>query len=709
MSTRAMPGAWRARCAAAALCALVAWSGQGRALAPAEDAPLEPDGVAVEPDDACTADGDAADCAPAAAAADLEIAPMESAERIVDYRSRIAVAADGGLTVTETIAVVAAGEEIKRGIYRDFPTMYAQELQLDELPSLPIVRREVPFEVVAVQRDGHPEPYHTEQQDNGVRVYIGDPDVTLPPGPYTYTLTYTTARQLGFFDDHDELYWNVTGNGWSFPIDRASARVVLPAGIPREQMRLEGYTGRQGSTERHLTSAIDPGSGDLEFTTTAPLDSHEGLTIVAAFPKRFFREPSPQEQRAALLSANPILVIGPVGLLLVILYYAGAWIVVGRDPTRGTIIPLFEPPLGLDAAGLRYVSGMAYDERCFTAALVGIAVKGWARISDDDGTYTVSKAGERHTPLGPAERRVNSALLSDASIELKQKNHSKIRAAIRSLREALKGEYDGKMFRANRNWLIPGVVLSVLVVLAAGFSGPFQSSFAFGFMMIWLTAWTFACFHLVSRVWSSWRDFLRPGAGVFDRIGSGLLSIIATAFAIPFLFGEAFGLIMMVHATSLLMVPVLLGMVGLNFLFYYLLRQPTLAGRRVMDQIDGFKMYLTTAEGAELAQAAPAKTPQLYERLLPYAIALEVENEWAEQFSSVLEKAAAGGDGQGYQPRWFSGSSFNHFGATHFASAFSSSLGTSIASSSVAPGSSSGSSGGGSSGGGGGGGGGGGW
>ena len=338
-----------------------------------------------------------------------------------------------------------------------------------------------------------------------------------------------------------------------------------------------------------------------------------------------------------------------------------------------------------------------------------MAVKGWARISDAHGTYTLSSWGARHTPLGAAERRVHTALLSGQSIELEQKNHSKIRAAISALREALQREYDGKMFRANRRWVVPGIVLSALGILAAGFSGPFNSSFSFGFILLWLTGWTFACFHLGTMMWRSWRAALSPGPGTFDRIGSGLVAAFTTAFAIPFFAGETFGLFVMVQSTSLLMAPVLVLMVGLNFLFYYLLKQPTLAGRKIMDQIEGFRMYLTTAEAAELAQAAPAKTPQLYERLLPYAIALGVENEWANQFSTVLQSAAQGGDGNGYQPAWYSGTAFDHFGATAFGSALSTSLSTTIASSSTAPGSSSGSSGGGSSGGGGGGGGGGGW
>src|SRR5262249_10259019 len=151
----------------------------------------------------------------------------------------------------------------------------------------------------------------------------------------------------------------------------------------------------------------------------------------------------------------------------------------------------------------------------------------------------------------------------------------------------------------------------------------------------------------------SWRTLLRPGTRAFERIGSGVVTLFTTAFAIPFFFGEAFGLFALVQSTSLLMAPLLLGVGGLNFVFYYLLKQPTLAGRKLMDQIDGFKMYLTTAEGAELAHATPQKTPQLYERLLPYAIAFGVENEWAHQFAGVLQDAAQGSDGNGYRPAWY--------------------------------------------------------
>ncbi|MGH9509820.1 MAG: DUF2207 domain-containing protein, partial [Terriglobales bacterium] len=162
-------------------------------------------------------------------------------ERILDYHSDITVHADGSMDVRETIKVRARGEQIKRGIYREFPTRYKDRLGNPY---------RVGFEVVEVLRDGRPDAWHTKDRENGVAVYIGREDVFLRPGEYTYTIAYRTNRQLGFFPDHDELYWNVTGNGWDFFIDQASATVSLPQRVSSSSLRLEGYTGPQGAQGR---------------------------------------------------------------------------------------------------------------------------------------------------------------------------------------------------------------------------------------------------------------------------------------------------------------------------------------------------------------------------------------------------------------------------------------------------------------------------
>ena len=164
-----------------------------------------------------------------------------AAEYIESFHSDIEIRRNGDLHVTETIRAHAEGRAIRRGIFRDFPTRYTDARGRS---------MSVDFEVESVKRDGVSEPFRIKDRSNGQRVYIGDSKVYLSPGPYEYTLTYLTSRQLGFFADFDELYWNVTGTDWAFPINSASARVTLPGAATG--VELSGYTGPHGSVGKNL-------------------------------------------------------------------------------------------------------------------------------------------------------------------------------------------------------------------------------------------------------------------------------------------------------------------------------------------------------------------------------------------------------------------------------------------------------------------------
>jgi uncharacterized membrane protein len=145
----------------------------------------------------------------------------------------------------------------------------------------------------------------------------------------------------------------------------------------------------------------------------------------------------------------------------------------------------------------------------------------------------------------------------------------------------------------------------------------------------------------------------------------------------------------------------------LNIVFFFLLRRRTVEGRKLQDEIEGFKLFLSVTEKDRMNfHNPPGKTPELFEKFLPYALALGVEQNWAEQFSKVFEEMSK--TANGYHPAWYVGNDFNTLSAVGFATNFSGSFSHAISASSTAPGSSSGF-GGGFSGGGGGGGGGGGW
>lgn len=604
----------------------------------------------------------------------LVLSPALAAERILDFHSDITIDPDGSMVVRETLAVRAEGDNIRRGIYRDFPTRYRDRFGRETV---------VDFQVLAAARDGAPENWRTEALSNGVRVYLGRGDVFLSPGEYTYTLSYRTDRQLGFFDDHDELYWNVTGNGWDFPIDHASARVTLPGDAPAGE--LIAYTGPQGAQGGDWSARAD-GAGRAVFETTTSLRPREGLTIVVTWPKGYVREPTGMERVGWFLRDNRGALLGALGLAVVAGFYLVTWSRVGRDPLGGPVIPLYEPPAGISAAGARYLDRMGFDNRTFAAALISLAVKGYLSISEPSRlSYVLERnAGASEAGLSRGERALAKKLFDKGGrVALKKSNHQVVSAAIKALKTALEGEHQKIHFSNNRGYLVPGLALSAAALLGAGLPVA-QEPAAFLFLTVWLTGWSFGVFMLVAqRVW-----------------------VMVVAFG----FFEVMALGMYVMITSWAVAVLLLGLVGLNILFHHLLKAPTRAGRRLMDRIAGFRMYLSVAEGDRLRTLeGPERTPELYERYLPYAMALGVEQAWSERFAEVLAGAAAAE--HPYRPGWYRGTNWDGLHAGSFAAGLGAGVASAAASAATAPGSSSGSGGGGggSSGGGGGGGGGGGW
>jgi uncharacterized membrane protein YgcG len=619
-------------------------------------------------------------------------------EGIHSFDSRITVNSDGSMQVVETISVESAGVDMVHGIYRDFPTRYRDRAGN---------HYSVLFDIVKVRRDGNSEPYHTEELGNGVRVYFGSSTYELPPGPHTYQFTYRTNRQLGFFRDHDELYWNVTGNAWKFPIDAATATVFLPANVRNLVTDLEGYTGYEGEKGQAYTARRDEDSNPtFRAENLAP---GQGLSIVVTWPKGLIAEPTAAQKRAWFIADNKSLIFGVAGWIVVLLYYVMIWGMVGRDPARGTIVPLYEPPDNMSPAAMRFLERMGFDEKAFTAAIMGLAAKGYLTIEQDESrTYKLARrktASENN--LSADENSLARILFEDGSpLILKNKNHELLSRARKAVENNLHATLETTSFRTNARYLWPGIVMSILTIAAVVLmTGGSRTPVAL-FMSVWLTGWSFGVYMLVSSVVRAWKSVRTEGV-----LGVGQAGFL-TLFSIPFLIGECVGLGLMIWACGVAAAGIIAGAIGLNVLFHHLLKAPTLAGRALMDRVEGFKMFLTAVDADRLQTIArPDKTAQLFERFLPYAFALGVEHAWAQQFAQVLAQAASAGGsgGTSYSPSWYSGAALASFSATDFTSSFSSSFSSAISSSSAAPGSSSGSGGGGSSGGGGGGGGGGGW
>ncbi len=552
-------------------------------------------------------------------------------EHISRYDIEIDVAQDGSLLVTEHITVRAEGHRIRRGIYRDFPTRYR-----DRHGNRVVVE----FEVVGVERNGLPEPWFTENVSNGVRINTGNDDFLPVPADYTFTIRYRTTRQLGFFADHDELYWNAIGGGWVFPINAARVAVRLPEPIPAEQLRAEAYTGYRGATGTDYVAEIAR-PGEARWQTTRVLQPGENLTIVLSFPKGVIAEPSGARRALWLLTDNRGVLLALIALALLIVYCVREWRRVGRDPDRGIIIARYEPPAGHTPGSVRYISRMGYDVRCFSAEILALAVAGHLRIVREDRLFKDRWALERTrgtdaASLSESQRVLLESIFKNSdTVELKKSNAHRLSAAKMAQRRVLDRASDPRFFKRNGK--------SVGKAFLIGLGGAALAFWAAG--------------------------------------GSGLPAIIA--------------------------ICVLMGVTVVAFVA--LVQAPTAEGRKLMDEIEGFNLYLRVAERDELARmegpdAPPSLDAERYERLLPFAVALEVEEAWTDKFTLAVGAAAA--EQVTNNIAWYQGGAIGNLSS--FSQTLGSTLTSQIASASTPPGSSSGAGGGGSAGGGGGGGGGGG-
>jgi len=556
-------------------------------------------------------------------------------EHILAFDSEVAIAADGSLDVVETIAVQAEGAQIRRGIYRDFPTRYQDRNGLNH---------SVEFEVVSLLRDGKPEPYFSKAHSNGVRVNFGNDDLLPVPGAFSYVLRYRTRRQIGFFDAHDELYWNATGNGWDFRIERASARIRLPQAVPIAQLRADAYTGPTGSQTNATEVALSDGAARWE--TRAPLASGEGMTVVLRFPKGIVQAPTQSETLGWMLhdAKSPIAMVAT--WLAMLALYLWLWTRIGRDARGRSIIVQYEPPEGHSPAGLRYLRQSGYDSNCFSADVVALGVAGFLRIVCEPNQtgevwslQRLPSATDASTLPYPSQRKLAGSLFAadKTLLTLDSSTGRQVRQAVYEQFVALKTQYQPRYFRTNSVWSKVGLGFTVFFLFFSFFQTQGDKTILLiALVTTALMAATCGLFHFLLRQTTA------EGRALLDHI-EGLRRYLGVA---------------------------------------------------------------ERDELANLKSPAPQLNAEHYQAMLPYAMALDVEAAWTARFTaavgSVVATEAARSAG------WIGGKGFAGNSISQLGNSLSGSFSRQIASSATPPGSRSGGGGRGSSGGGGGGGGGGG-
>jgi len=607
----------------------------------------------------------------------------EAAEEIVSFHQNVAIQKNSDIKVKETIRINVENINIVHGIKRVFPT---------ERKDTQGRSRPIGFEVESVLLDGEPVDYSTDYDSSDAVVKIGSADAVIPCGEHEFTLCYTAKGEIGFFSDHDELYWNVTGNGWRFPIRAVSCDVQLPdMNFGEGFERIAFYTGRYG--EGNETGAALTKTNGVK--TTRGLAEGEGLTVVYGWKKGIVEEPP----LPVLDDPKTHTAVGILLFAVMLCWLLFAWNKWGKDPQK-TVIPLFSAPEGLSPAAVAYADTLKFKGKTtLSANIIDIAIKGGLTIEQSGGerklifktpvNYTLHKKETAPENLTQDEAKIYDRLFEMAdTVVLSQENAEIFIAAETAAKSSCKAQL-GKLYDSN------GKVFSVAALI-----------YAVGVALLWFKSGEefpvdmFACgmAGVVSFIMSS---FI-PSSPVAVKFGNFVVRILLQA--VITLFG-----VTVVWIFDNNIVPFLIFSVSLLAIT---LMRPLMSARNehgaeLYAAAEGLKLYMTTAEKERLEMLnPPEETPQLFEKLLPYAVALGVAKTWADRFSSVLEAAE-------YQPQWCYGG-----GMLWLPYNFTDSFGSSLYSAAVPPSSGQGQSfggdwgsgfGGGFSGGGGGGGGGSGW
>lgn len=517
----------------------------------------------------------------------------QASDNIDHFHSDVTILPNGQLNIIETIniyntvegvnyeytpdgekfTVEAISNDIKRGIVRYIPETYYWKNGLNQ--SIWVL-------IDSITRNGKNEPFKNERKEGSRVLYIGDPNNALDAGNHTYKIYYSSSNIIHFDKDYDELYLNVNGTGWTMPIDTVSCTIHLPQGA--SSISNACYTGAYGSTESKCTNVSDYEKGTVTFTTTTPLQKGQGLTILTSWPKGFVVKPSKGEFWFWTFFTN----FGPLFIFLVGIFLFVRAILIRvyvnyRQNRSGNVIPQFEPPQNLDPASMSFFLKKEHAAKNTIAALVDLAVYKYLAIEvekqGNNQYYKIAHPKEIYKGR-PANHHVfekEALLLKDEIISNTKGN------------EAM-GYFNNAVETYTSNFFFTQDPKSGLKTFK----------------------------YLKSKKYRTWfSKFLFYTALLL----SGALTIVHYQADVYTYTYFVIGLILTFLATF---------KIKLDF---HLL---TPEGFKLKDEINGFKLFLKTADEHRLDIVNRPDANLLLERYLPYAIALDCEMEWVEKFRDAI-------------------------------------------------------------------------
>ncbi|MDR3748954.1 MAG: DUF2207 domain-containing protein [Acidobacteriota bacterium] len=506
--------------------------------------------------------------------------------RLARFDARMVVAQDGTTEVTERLDVVFEG--VYHGIYRDIPIEY---------PGPHGSNYTLFLKVTAVtDGEGNRLKYESSTQNGSrhLKIYVpGAEDATR-----TVLISYSVRNAVRWFDDYDELYWNVTGNDWPVPIDEASATITFPANAAGS-LRAQAFTGVYSSQERNANVQVR-GNVVVLFSNN-PLSMREGLTADVYIPKGILSQPSKLTQTIWFLRSNAIVLL-PLWAFVVMFAF---WWIKGRDPKPTiSVAPMYEPPKGMTPAEVGALVDDAVHPRDITSTLVDLAVKGFIKIEETesktlvfshrDYTFHSLKPPGSWGSLQPHEKVMLNHMFAGGATEIRLSDlRNQFYVAIPTIKENILSELRSKGM----------------------YSVDPESAHAYVFAGVLFTAAPFILLQVLGTT------------SLFESLGLLIASAILSVIII--------------------------------FLFARIMPAKSLDGVRIKTEILGFQEFVNRVDADRLKRMPP----DTFEKFLPYAMALGIENRWAKAFQGITQNQPTWYVGPtpyaGFNPIFFAGSMHN--------------------------------------------------
>jgi hypothetical protein len=552
---------------------------------------------------------------------------------ITFFRADVTVREDATLEVREEISVRNASFFYKRGFQRDLPisltdrwdTRYVGTYQKDN---------GIRVKILEVTEDGQRVNYEQGTRYGYAQLFIGKRNVALDSGEHRFVIRYTVDWAMISRAGRDTLYWNAVGSERTVPIAEAILAVHLPAAVPVENFEVEPRVGGLGLSfprrPENTLEHVDDASGAIVYRATN-MNPRQSLSLAVTWPSGYIRMP-----KFVFLRREGGVLIAPA---FVFLYYLIAWVWLGPEPKSGVFVARYEPPEGISPAAARYIASGTTDGRSFAAVIAQLAVHGCIRVESDRGKYKLSRlmsdrAGE--AALAPEEKFVLALLFEDGpeivlTGAMDQRNAAQNGRYVFHIHDELANQLGNKYFTRHPGIIALGVLATLISALALAITARGRDTSGAVFTTLWVLFMGLMMGMMLEFSFASaWKNAVRAGTGWIKLLpGTAAFSIFAAVIA--FLLKKVASDVSL--SFSLMLVASLL----INLGWGPRMKRKSPLGRRVSDQIAGFRQFLEKVDQDKLDRLNPAGSAQEdLDRFLPYAIALEVKEAWGDHLSQTL-------------------------------------------------------------------------